>query len=257
MQMPIFGRTRNGGKSYSLRVKHARLPEPAYLTFDIEAEARRTGELAEAALNRGEMPEWLQGTKENPYGTIAEVVRAFMRNGKVADSTSDDLETILKDVGDCRIAQANYHWAEAWIRTMKRDRQLKPGTIRKRKGALSRVFDGFGNAHPLYLPDNPLRHLPHGYSGYDSESVDVLREQGIDTPEDIERNRRIDPDEERRILGHLEARFAKAETFEERADVEGLILTFKLGFGGEVLDGDGTGVVVGPSPHGVIINLES
>jgi hypothetical protein len=36
---------------------------------------------------------------ENPYGTIAEVVRDFMRNGKVADSTSDVLGTILKDDG--------------------------------------------------------------------------------------------------------------------------------------------------------------
>ena len=126
--MPIFVRTRNSGKSYVLRVKHARLPKTIYLTLDTEAEARRTGELAKAALNRGEMPQWLQDTKESPYRTIAQVVRAFMRNGKVADSTSDVLETILKDVGDCELAQVNYGWSEAWIRTMKRDRQLKPGT---------------------------------------------------------------------------------------------------------------------------------
>jgi hypothetical protein len=80
--MPIQVRTRNGGKSYALRVTHARLPEPAYLTFDSEADVRRAGELAEAALNRGEMPQWLQGSKESPYSTIADVVRAYSRNGR-------------------------------------------------------------------------------------------------------------------------------------------------------------------------------
>lgn len=85
--MPIHVRTRNGGKSYALRVKHVGLPQPVYLTFDSEVEARRAGELAEAALNRGEMPAWLQGAKESPYNTIADVVRAYLRNGEVAAST--------------------------------------------------------------------------------------------------------------------------------------------------------------------------
>ena len=82
--MPIFVRARNGGKSYELRVKHTRLPKPLYLTLDSEAEARRAGDLALAALERGEMPAWLRGTKESPYDTIADAVRAYQRGGKVA-----------------------------------------------------------------------------------------------------------------------------------------------------------------------------
>jgi hypothetical protein len=188
MQMPIFVRTRNGGKSYALRVKHARLPEPAYLTFDSEAEARRTGELAEAALNRGEMPEWLQGTKENP---------------------------LRHDRGSRSRLYAQRQGGRQHLGRSGNDPQGRGGLLDcPRQLSLGRSLD-----------------LPHGYSGYDSESVDVLREQGIDTPEDIERNRRIDPDEEQRILDHLEARLAKMDTLEERADVEGLILTFKLGVG--------------------------
>jgi integrase len=221
-------RTRNGGKSYALRVKHAQLPKITYLTLDSEEEARRVGELAEAALNRGEMPSWLQGTRESPYSTIEDVIHAYLRAGKVADSTADVLDTLVKDVGACPLAGLNYDWADAWIRRMKQEAQLKPGTIRKRKGALSRVLDWFGNAHPLHLAKNPLQSLPHGYSGYDAESIDVLRAQGVDTPKDLERNRRIDPDEEERIVAYLKERRAKAKTLEERAEAEGLSLAFQL-----------------------------
>jgi integrase len=229
MQMPIFVRPRNEGKSYELRVKHARLAKPAYLTLDSEPQARRAGELALVALDRGEMPAWLQGAQESPYSTIADVVRAYLRSGKVADSTADVLDTLVKDVGACQLPKLDYHWADDWIRSMKCERQLKPGTIRKRKGALSRVLDWFVNAHPLYLAKNPLRSLPHGYSGYDAESIDVLRAQGVDTPEDLERNRRIDPDEEGRIVTYLEERRAKANALDERAEAEGLSLAFQLG----------------------------
>jgi hypothetical protein len=68
--MPIFVRTRNGAKSYALRVRHARLAEPAYLTFDREAEVRRTGELAEAALNRGEMPPGGLAVRSAPEASV-------------------------------------------------------------------------------------------------------------------------------------------------------------------------------------------
>jgi hypothetical protein len=60
--MPIHVRPRNGGKSYELRVKHPRLPKPAYCTFDHETDARRAGELALAALERGEVPAWMLGS---------------------------------------------------------------------------------------------------------------------------------------------------------------------------------------------------
>jgi hypothetical protein len=117
MQMPIHVRTRNGGKSYALRIKHAGLPQPAYLTFDSEAEARRAGELAEAALNRGDMPLWLQAPKESAYNTIADVVRAYLRSCEIAASTSAVLDTVLKDVGACQLGKLNYDWAEAWVQT--------------------------------------------------------------------------------------------------------------------------------------------
>lgn len=228
MQMPIFIRPRKGGKAFELRVKHPRLAKPVYRTFDHEADARRAGELALVALDRGEVPSWLQRSDEGVYGTVAAVIRAYRNASAVPASTCDLLDTIVQDIGARPLSEITYNWADAWIRALKIERQLAPGTIRKRKGALSRVFDWFVNAHPLYLSANPLHKLPHGYSGYDERSRELLAEQGIDTPEDIERNRRIDPDEERRIVAFLEQRIAQAQTPEEEAEAEGALLMFQL-----------------------------
>ncbi len=226
--MPILVRPRRGGKAFELRVTHPRLPKPTYRTFDHEADARRAGELALAALERGEVPPWLKRSDATVFGTVAAVIRAYRSASAVPDSTRDLLDTIVEDIGTRPLAEIDYSWAEAWIKAMKIDRQLAPGTIRKRKGALSRVLDWFVNAHPLHLSTNPLDKLPRGYSGYDEHTCELLAEQGIDTPEDVERNRRIDPEEERRIIRFLEQRLEQAQTPEAKAEVEGLLLMFSL-----------------------------
>lgn len=226
--MPIFIRPRKGGKAFELRVKHPQLPKPVYRTFDHEADARRAGELALVALERGEVPPWLQRSNEQPYSTVAEVIRAYRGAAAVPASTRDLLDTIIEDIGARPLSEINYAWAEAWIRAMKVERQLAPGTIRKRKGALARVLDWFVKAHPLRLSTNPLDRLPRGYSGYDENTCGLLAEQGLDTPEDVERNRRIDPEEERRIVAFMEGRIALAQTPEEKAEAEGALLMFLL-----------------------------
>jgi integrase len=226
--MPMLVRPRRGGKAFELRVKHSRLPKPVYRTFDREADARRAGELALVALDRGEVPPWLQRSDVQPFGTVAAVIRAYRGALAVPASTRDLLDTIVQDIGAHPLAEVDYAWAEAWIKAMKVERQLVPGTIRKRKGALARVLDWLVNAHPLQLSTNPLNRLPRGYSGYDENTCGVLTEQGLDTPEDIERNRRIDPQEEQRIVAFMEERIAQAQTPEEKAEAEGAILMFQL-----------------------------
>src|SRR5581483_2809297 len=228
MQMPIFVRPRRGGKAFELRVTHPKLPKPVYRSFDRETDARRAGELALAALDRGESPPWLQRSDGQVFGTVAAVIHAYRSASAVPESTRDLLDTIVEDIGARPLAEINYFWAEAWIKAMKVDRQLAPGTIRKRKGALSRVLDWFVNAHPLHLSTNPLDKLPRGYSGYDEHTCELLADQGFDTPEDIERNRRIDPDEEQRIVTFLEQRLEQAQIPEERAEIEGMALMFSL-----------------------------
>lgn len=192
-------------------------------------DAQRAGQRAIVALDRGEMPSWLERTERGALVTVSRAIVAYRGIRAVPPSTQLLLDTLMNDVGTRPLAGVNYEWAEAWIRAMKLEKQLAPGTIRKRKGALSDVFDGVVRAHPSCLGANPLDQLPHGYSGYDEYTRQSLADQGVDIPGDVERNRRIDPEEETRIVGALQQRREAAESHEQQVEAEGaLSLMFQL-----------------------------
>lgn len=226
--MPFFVRSRNDGRTYELRVKHGRLPKPVYFTFDVREDAQRAGQRAIAALDRGETPAWFERPERRALVTVSQAILAYRGIRAVSPSTQLLLDTVINDVGVRSLADVNYGWAEAWIRSMKLDKQMAPGSIRKRKGALSDVFDWVVRAHPTCLGSNPLDQLPHGYSGYDEYTRQVLAEQGIDIPGDVERNRRIDSEEEGRVVEVLRRRAEAAQSLEQRAEAEGLCLMFQL-----------------------------
>src|SRR5690606_20824317 len=82
---------------------------------------------------------------------------------------------------------------------------------------------------PLWLARNPLMDLPRGYSGYDRKSREILSLEGVDIPQDVVRERRVDPPEEAAIIAVLRARIeAAGENLAERAKAEGLLLMFQL-----------------------------
>jgi hypothetical protein len=206
MQLPFLVRSRNNGKTFELRVKHRRLAKPVYHTFDVQEDAQRAGQRAIAALDRGEIPSWLERTERRALVTVSQAIVAYRSISAVPPSTQNLLGTIMNDVGNRSLADVDYRWAENWIRAMKLEKKLAPGTIRKRKGRLSDVFDWVVRAHPMCLGANPLDQLPHGYSGYDEYTGQALADQGIDIPGDVERNRRIDKGEEGRIVEVLQRR---------------------------------------------------
>jgi integrase len=227
--VPFFVRSRGNGKTFELRIKHGRLPKPVYRTFDVQEDAERAGQRAIAALDRGEIPSCLERPERRVLATIGQAIMSYRRICAVSPSTQRVLDTVLKEVGGRSLLDANYAWAEAWIRTMKLEKHLAPGTIRKHKGALSNVFDWVVRAHPACLGINPLDQLPYGYSGYDEYTRHALLEEGIETPGDCERDRRIDVVEEARITEVLQRRAEAAPTLEQRAEAEGLSLMFELG----------------------------
>src|SRR5690606_35364148 len=114
--------------------------------------------------------------------TIAKAIHAYRAIRAVPPSTRNQLDTIIQEIGPQPLSAVTYEWAEAWIKAMKL-KALAPGTIRKKKSALSRVFAWVVRAHPLWLSANPLADLPHGYSGYDEFTRAELAAQGIDIPE--------------------------------------------------------------------------
>jgi integrase len=225
--VPFHVRSRIPGK-HELRVIHPRLPKPFYKTFDDPDEAGRVGERALVVLEKGELPEWLVRPVSDSAVTVAQAILSYRNIRAVPASTEGLLDTLGAEIGTTPLADINYDWTEQWISALKREKHLAPGTIRKKKGALSRVLDWVARAHPLWLSANPLHYLPHGYSGYDANSRAVLAQDGIDTPGDCERNRRIDRVEESRIVQVLRLKRESSTLLEEQAEAEALTLMFQL-----------------------------
>ena len=75
--MPYFVRPRNSGRTFELRVKHCRLPKPVYRNFDLQEDAQRAGRDAVAALDRGEMPSWLERSERRALVTISQAIVAY------------------------------------------------------------------------------------------------------------------------------------------------------------------------------------
>jgi integrase len=229
MQMSsIFVRARSSAKSFELRVKHPLLAKPVYRTFNSREDAERAGRAALEELGRNVVPSWLQPDDRPRIGTIAQAIRQYINVAVPPRSTELLLETIARDIGATALSSVDFAWAEQWIRQMKLTRHSTPGTIRKKKGALSAVLDWVCEKHPQSLASNPLRRLPHGYSSYNRRLKAELAAMGEDVPLDEERDRRICAQEEARIVGVLLAQLEAAETADEKARAEGLLLMFQL-----------------------------
>jgi integrase len=77
MQMSIYIRPRSKGSAFELRVKHKRLARPAYATLGSREAAEALGHRTLAALERGEMPDWLKEPVRRECDTIADLIRAY------------------------------------------------------------------------------------------------------------------------------------------------------------------------------------
>lgn len=117
--------------------------------------------------------------------------------------TSPSSIYFFDELGKLERSQLSYRWADEWVRGMKRIRNLAPGTIRKRVGALSEMLAWEIRTSPnLGLP-NPLTSLPRGYSTYNEVDAEVARSAGREPRVDVQRERRLAVGEERQILAAL------------------------------------------------------
>lgn len=198
------------GERFQLRVKHHLLPRPFFFTFDTEAEARTYGDQLHALLDRGVVPSELlakPATAGDPL--VVEVVRGYLK-GAPHLTPSDDalLGTMLPELVGLRVSGITYAWAERYVQELKREKNLAPGTIRKRVGALARVIDWHLRSTQS-TAGNALRMLPVGYSQY-TEADRAALPKTAEPKEDVQRDRRLLPGEVERIrphLGHLELLF--------------------------------------------------
>jgi hypothetical protein len=113
-------------------------------------------------------------------------------------------ELLQVELRAMRLTATNYRWVEARVTRMKLERRMAPGTIRKRVSALAIALD----SHHLRQEKtwaHPLRLLPRGYASYGDEDTATLVEQEYEARKDVERNRRLEDGEEKRILATLPA----------------------------------------------------
>lgn len=187
--------------TYQLCIRNRLLPKPLWATFDSKAEAESYGQQLEALLKQGIVPSTLleRPTPKQETWTVTRCIVEYQRHNALALSEVKLLDTIQPQLATVATGYLNYDWAESWIRSMKRDANLSPSTIRHRQGALARCFDWMVRRHPEIMVQNPLRLLKRGFSTYTPDDVAFLARQGRGPKFAEERDRRLGIEEEARI----------------------------------------------------------
>lgn len=196
-----------GSNRFQLRVTHGLLPKPFFYTFEDRPQAESYRDRLLSMLAQGVVPQALL-TKEAKGNDplIVEVVSAYEQRATVTDSDLALLKLVRSEVAGLRMSQLSYEWVEAWVKRMKLEANRSPGTIRKRVGVLARAVDWhFKSTTPQgqTLPANPLRLLPDGYSQYTTAETAALEAKGKGARVDVERDRRLSPEEEGRCRAAL------------------------------------------------------
>ena len=209
--MSVSVQPRSGGK-HQLRVVHRLLPKPFFSTFDgenSEQQARDYGQQLQALLDSGIVPAELiaEAPKSERDPTVSEIVLAYLK-GSPSLTDSDDalLTSMVPELVGLRVSSLSYSWATGYVATLKK-KELAPGTIRKRVGALGRVLDWhFAMSTPAgqTRPVNALRLLSKGYSIYTSAEARTLIKAERSVPTDRSRDRRLGLQDELAILRALD-----------------------------------------------------
>jgi integrase len=190
---------------FQLRVTNKLLDKPFYATFETREQALAYGHHLEGLLAQGIVPNFLFDRRSGQeIWTISRCMNEYLRDNSVPVSDAKLLHTIRPLLLNCSTGFLNYDWAEGWIREMKRVQNLSPSTIRHRHGALARCFDWMIRKYPDIMRQNPLRLLKRGFATYTDEDAQFLLTAGKKPKFDVERNRRLEAEEEVRILKILD-----------------------------------------------------
>jgi integrase len=178
------------------------LSRPLYLSFASEEEGDRYVKKLEALLDRGIVPQELR-QRQGEIITLRDAARKYLSVQAVPSSDKRCLAVVVSRIGATRLTALDYEWAESWVSGMKREHNLSPSTLRHHVGALARCLDWCLRRGFASLVINPLRQFPKRYASYnESDANAVLAVEG-EPREDVERDRRLHPDEEARIRAIL------------------------------------------------------
>lgn len=190
-------RFRNGAWEYVVK-RSKILDAPVYFTFEDEAEGDAYAARLEAMLDAGTIPEDLR--RRTSVTNIEQLVNVYLVEANPSEKDKLVLRTVVDTKGATPLNNITASWVDAWIKGMKLNDKAAPSTIRSKVGALARCCDWGMRKNLLMMPDHPLRTLPDGYSQYNDAETALT---GGRTDE--ERDRRLEPGEDERIMQVLEA----------------------------------------------------
>lgn len=123
---------------YQIRISNKLLPKVLWATFDTREAAEQYMNQLEALLAQGIVPTALldRSKPTTEIWTLQRCVLEYTKNNPVPLSERKLLDTIMPTIATVQTNALNYEWADAWIRSMKRQQNLAPSTIRHRHGGL-------------------------------------------------------------------------------------------------------------------------
>jgi integrase len=200
-------RQKDSGK-WEIGVRHPALPGGRkYFTFDTEEEAAAYGQHWHLMKQAGlPLPAELltPAPKASDGKTLGYVIRLWSNSGLAAPTQQSSLGSLMTEVGRVRLEDATYNWLMAYIRSLKAgSKNLSPNSIRHRVQALGRALDEFARSNPGLGIANPVRLLPKGYSAYSEVDKALALAAGKKAKVDVQRDRRLGPGEEDRIIAAL------------------------------------------------------
>lgn len=190
----MASKPRKKGDKWEFVVKRAGvLEKPLYLSFDTIDEGETYCANLERLLARGIVP--AEARPKEVVPTIGGIVRKYLVEAHPSQKDREILGKVIADLGVTKMLAVDVAWVDAWISRMKREDKLAPATIRAKIGALARACDWAVRKKLIALPDQPFRTLPEGYASY----TDLDANLAGGGRRDVERDRRLEGDEEARI----------------------------------------------------------
>lgn len=197
-------RQKPSGK-WEIGLRHPSLPGGRkYFTFDTEAEANAYAEQWRLMkLASIDPPAELLKPATSGGKTLGYVVRQWANSGLAAPTQQSPLGSLMSEVGDVKLADANYAWLSGYVQRLKVKNNLAPNSIRHRIQALGRAIDEYLRHNPDVVMQNPVRLLPKGYSTYTELDQRLVEAAGGESKIDVTRDRRLHPGEEEKIIKAL------------------------------------------------------
>ena len=245
--MASIQQTKNG--KFQVRIKNKVLPKPLFFTFDTMEEASAYADNATRMLKQGVVPQVLMdlSVQKKEAGVtpprMAAVIRSYLEAAPVTDSDAKLLGVITQELPvGLLVPDITVKWVESYVLSLKTGREdlpgassrkvknLAPSSIRKRVESLARVLDWHWRRETPaggVSPPNPLRSMPNGYSTYTTSEAKMARVRGLEAKKDVQRNRRLSPEEELRVVrvlnGEVVGNMSAAE-----APAPAMLMLFRL-----------------------------